>query len=82
MGSQLTRWAGLDKIKNFFVEVYPSGVIGHSPSPIGRFKRKSPCCISGFSFWRSGPPNLTIDRTIFEMWLVLADSPKSVAARS
>ena len=31
----------LDKIKNLFVEVYPSGVIGHSPSPIGRFKRKS-----------------------------------------
>ena len=28
------------------------------------------------------PPNLTIDRTIFEMWLVLADPPKSVAARS
>ena len=31
---------------------------------------------------QSAPPNLTIDRTIFEMWLVLADPPKSVAARS
>ena len=30
---------------------------------------------------RNGPPNLTIDRTSFEMWLVLAGSPKSISAR-
>ena len=29
-----------------------------------------------------GPPNLTIDRTIFEMWLSLAGTPIHVAARS
>ena len=37
---------------------------------------------SVLDFVQSGPPNLTIDRTIFEMWLVLASSPKSVTARS
>ena len=29
-----------------------------------------------------GPPDLTIDRIIFEMWLGLDGSPKSATARS
>ena len=36
---------------------------------------------SVLDFVQSGPPNLTIDRTVFEMWLVLAGSPKSVTPR-
>ena len=34
---------------------------------------------SVLDFVQSGPPNLTIDRTIFEMWLVLSGSPNSGA---
>ena len=30
----------------------------------------------------SSPPNLTIDGTVFEKWLGLSGSPKSVAGRS
>ena len=30
----------------------------------------------------SSPPNLTIDGTIFEKWLGLSGSPKTVAGRS
>ena len=37
---------------------------------------------SVLDFVQSGPPNLTIDRTVLEMWLVLADPQKPVAARS
>ena len=28
---------------------------------------------------KTGPPNLTIDRIIFEMWLVLSGAPNSAA---
>ena len=31
---------------------------------------------------KPGPPTLTVDRTIFEMWLALSHSPKSLTARS
>ena len=37
---------------------------------------------SVLDFVKSGPPNLTIDRTVFEMWLSLAGSPRSVTPQS
>ncbi len=37
---------------------------------------------SVLDFVKPSPPNLTIDRTIFEMWLGLDGSPKSATARS
>ena len=33
-------------------------------------------------FIKPGGPILTVDRTIFEMWLILAASPNPVIARS
>ena len=38
--------------------------------------------ITVLSIVRIGPPTLTVDRTIFEMWLALSHSPKSVIAGS
>ena len=49
------------------------------PMPSDGVTRES---ASVLDFVQSGPPNLTIDRTVFEMWLVLSGSPNPATRQS
>ena len=49
------------------------------PMPSDGVTRES---ASVLDFVQSGPPHLTIDRTVFEMWLVLSGSPNPATRQS